>query len=124
MQVDEFALYSAEGVRLNCNLAQIDDWTSLDQGQTALMQGMETNPDNSSRKLAAIFSDTPDTSKYGNLKTGQSDVWMSPEATNSWIRIVMRLADDSAPVASYDYANLNGSSRPSVYAYSLETSYD
>lgn len=124
VQVDEFALYSAEGVRLNCNLAQIDDWTSLGQGQTALMQGLESNPDTSNRKLASIFSDTPDSTKYGNLKTGQTDVWMSPEATNSWIRIVMRLADDSAPVASYDYANLNGSSRPSVYAYSLETSFD
>ena len=124
VQVDEFALYSAEGVRLNCNLSQVDDWTSLGQGQAALMQGLESTPDNSNRRLSAIFSDTPLSTKYGNLKSGQSDVWMRPTATNSWIRIVMRLADDSAPVASYDYANLNGSSRPSVYAYSLETSFD
>ena len=36
----------------------------------------------------------------------------------------MRLADDSAPIVSYDYANLNGANRPCVYAYSLESSFN
>lgn len=124
IQVDEFALYSADGVRRNKGLTMADDWTTLAGGQAALQQGAFGSPGNSDRDVSAIFSDTPNNTRYGFFKSGQSDTWMAPQYTNSWIRIVMRLADDSAPIVSYDYANLNGASRPCVYAYSLESSFN
>ncbi len=121
-QVDEFALYSADGVRQNKGLTVIDDWTSLAGGQAALMQGTVGTEYN--KKLACIFSDTSAASSYGNLSSGQNSSWMRPQTTNTWIRIVMRLKDDSDPVVAYDYANLLANFRPSVYAYSLECSLD
>ena len=121
-QVDEFALYSEAGVRQNKGLTVIDDWRSLAGGQAALMQGTVGTDYN--KKLACIFSDTAAASSYGNLSSGQTSSWMRPQYTNSWIRIVMRLADDSDPVVAYDYANLLANFRPSVYAYSLECSFN
>ena len=124
IQVDEFALYSADGVRRNKGLTMADDWTTLVGGQAALQQGAFGTPGDSNRDVSAIFSDTAASTKYGFFKSDQGDTWMAPQYTNSWIRIVMRLADDSAPIVSYDYANLNGANRPSVYAYSLESSFN
>lgn len=125
VQIDEFALYSASGVRLTKGLTQKWNLTSLhelDEGETMLEQGGEDEK-TTSRKMAAIFSDTADSSSYGNLKSGQSDKWMSVGAEETWIRIVMRLADDSAPVAAYDYIKLQNI-RPTPYAYSLECSFN
>ena len=124
IQVDEFALYSADGVRRNKHLTAADDWTALAGGQAALQQGAYGTPGDGNRDVSAIFSDTPASSKYGFFKSDQGDTWMAPQYTNSWIRIVMRLADDSAPIVSYDYANLNGANRPCVYAYSIESSFN
>ena len=125
VQIDEFALYSAAGVRLTKGLTQKWNLTSLhelDEGETMLEQGDEDEK-TTSRKMAAIFSDTAQSSSYGNLKSGQSDKWMSVGAEETWIRIVMRLADDSAPVAAYDYIKLQNI-RPTPYAYSLECSFN
>ena len=124
IQVDEFALYSADGVRRNKHLTTADDWTALVGGQAALQQGAYGTPGDGNRDVSAIFSDTPASSKYGFFKSDQGDTWMAPQYTSSWIRIVMRLADDSAPIVSYDYANLNGANRPCVYAYSIESSFN
>ena len=124
IQVDEFALYSADGERQSKGLTKADDWTALAGGQAALQQGAYGTPGDGNRDVSAIFSDTPASSKYGFFKSDQGDTWMAPQYTNSWIRIVMRLADDSAPIVSYDYANLNGANRPCVYAYSIESSFN
>ena len=124
IQVDEFALYSADGERWSKDLTTAEDWTALAGGQAALQQGAYGTPGDGNRDVSAIFSDTPASSKYGFFKSDQGDTWMAPQYTNSWIRIVMRLADDSAPIVSYDYANLNGANRPCVYAYSIESSFN
>ena len=136
----EFALYDANGARINKNLTYVKDtdayWltpvTSLVAGQIALEQGTLGN----SSRTPALMCDNSNTGDgmQGRSKpregTMESYDYMETGLPKSWIKVVMRLPAGSPLVTAIDWANNYGITSADdrrqyqIYAFELEGSSD
>ena len=140
MFLQEFALYDANGARINTNLTYVKDadasWltpvTNLAAGQIALDQGMLGN----SSRTPALMCDNSNTGDgmQGRSKpregTMETSDYMSTGSPKSWIKVVMRLPAGSPLVTAIDWANNYGATSAAdrrqyqIYAFQLEGSAD
>lgn len=106
MYLTEFALYDAEGNRVNTGLSYVtNSWHDLAAGQISIGRfdryGMGAATQN--RSLTALVDGSTSPCNFGYYVAGGT-TYESPVTSNplTWIPFVMRLAEDSAPAAYYD----------------------
>jgi len=123
----EFALYDADGVRRNVGLTSDtrQDTTALEPGTATVAADQIPGYyswafENSSFLLSYMFDDNGGTASYlAGRSNGTNE--------NTWISVVMRLADDTPPITSFDLTSTNGkwnSGTRRVVAYSVSGSLD
>lgn len=142
VQLQEFGLFDGDGVRRNLNLSTNNtDYAHLAENEVAFEAGIvaSTQP---GRCLANLFDGKATTASatFGchmysplTLDSSRPTSYMRVADDTSWIRIVMRLADDTPEITRFDYSDCWGANRletqnqnlkNSMFAYSLEGSID
>ena len=138
LHLEELGLFDATGARCNTNLTEAgfvldqrpspgstaeyncDEWSNLEPGQAAIQTRGTVNfkwgchLDNlfdavltsGSEGLSVNYKPLY-TSAYDGLATAYAT--FSPTDTNTWMRIIMRLADGSPVVTGYDHMNIRAS---------------
>ena len=116
MQASEFQLYSEGGANLCSGLAEVTAGTpaySLAAGKFACDRVYTTG---SGETYAKLFDGNTGTKLYTSEAVDGTPA--------SWHVVVMRLADNAAPVTAYNFYTANDYVRRSPTSWSLEGSYD
>ncbi len=116
IQASEFQLYNEEGVNLCSSLAEVTAGTpaySLAAGKFACDRVHATG---SGETYAKLFDGNTGSKLYTSEAVDGTPA--------SWHVVVMRLADNAAPVTAYNFYTANDYVRRSPTSWSLEGSYD
>jgi len=118
MQFSELALYDANGTRANLHLTQGDSAATLNPGETATPVPYSLG--NGEENILKLFDN--------DLVSGRSK-WCTndpipptPADPATWRTVVMRLADGSPEIASYNLATANDSNERDPITWAIEGS--
>lgn len=120
-QLDEFYMYDQDGNRVNGGLQRVDnsdysDFSFLQAGQVC--QGSNMSYGTASEMLEKMFDGS-----QGSKWAASSPVPVASDPS-TWIKVVLRLADDVDPV-SYNFKSANDGNPPrNLITWSLEHSQD
>lgn len=134
MYLTEFALYDEDGKRVNKNLESADEFARIQPGQISFEKvGMEGAYfiGSGDRSLASLTDGSNTPCEFGYYKPGTT-TFQTPKLDDqdTWIRFVMRLQGNAAPVKyadvciHYQYTDKNDNIKSNPATWDVEGSTD